>query len=68
MRLGTSSAIVLLPMIGGLASGQSYQVRVESDTNLRDANRIDGIIIETVPAGTVLPVINWADSWLKVVR
>ena len=48
--------------------GQSYQVRVESDTNLRDANRLDGIIIETVPAGTVLPVINWADSWLKVVR
>ncbi|MDE2634803.1 MAG: SH3 domain-containing protein [Chloroflexota bacterium] len=68
MRVRAFSAIVVFLVFGGLASGQSYHVRVDSDTNLRDANRLDGSIVETIPAGTVLPVINWAADWLKVVR
>jgi hypothetical protein len=55
-------------VFGSVASSQSFHVRVDSDTNLRDANSLDGIIVETIPAGTVLPVINWATDWLKVVR
>ncbi len=68
MSLGTFSAIVVFLVFGGFASGQSYHVRVDSDTNLRDANSLDGTIVETIPAGAVLPVINWAADWLKVVR
>ena len=68
MRLGTLSAILVIFVFVGLASGQSYHVRVDNDTNLRDANSLDGSIVETIPAGTVLPVINWAADWLKVVR
>ncbi len=68
MRLTTFCAILVFHLFGGLSSGQSYHVRVDSDTNLRDANSLDGSIVETIPAGTVLPVINWAADWLKVVR
>lgn len=68
MKFGTLCAVVVVLVIGGLANGQSYHVRVDSDTNLRDANSLDGIIVEMIPAGTVLPVINWAADWLKVVR
>lgn len=68
MRIKTFSAIVVFLVFGGVSSGQNYHVRVDSDTNLRDASSLDGNIVETIPAGTVLPVINWAADWLKVVR
>ena len=61
-------AVVLLWLLCGVASGQSIHVRVDSQTNLRDDHSLDGNVMETVPAGTILRIIGWRDHWLRVMH
>ena len=68
MKSINTIAVVLLFMLCGVASSQSTYVRVDSLTNLRADHSLDASILDTVPAGTILRVINWQDHWLRVVH
>ncbi len=68
MKSFKSFTFVLLCLLCSVASSQSTHVRVDSQTNLRDDHSLDGGILETVPAATILRVINWQDHWLRVVH
>ena len=41
---------------------------MDSQTNLRDDHSLDGNVMETVPAGTILRIIGWRDHWLRVMH
>lgn len=52
----------------GAVYSQTIHVRVDSQTNLRDDHSLEGAIVETVPAGTLIRIINWEDHWLRVMH
>ena len=60
--------LVLLLLWCGVVYSQTVHVRVDSQTNLRDDNSLDGAIVETVSAGTMIRVTNWEDHWLRVMH
>lgn len=68
MKSIKTGAVVLLCLLCSVASGQSIHVRVDSQTNLRDDKSLDGSILETVPARTILRVISWREHWLRVMH
>ena len=68
MKLIKTLAVVLSCLLCSVTSGQSIYVRVDSQTNLRDDNSLDGAILETVPAETILRIIGWRDHWLRVMH
>ncbi len=68
MKTRITLSLTLLALCCGLASAQVIHVRVGSQTNLRDDHSLEGDIVDTVPAGTILRVINWEDHWLRVMH
>ena len=66
----TTSLAVLLSVfvLCSVVSAQEYSIRVTYNTNLRDASSLQGSIVETVPAGTILQVIGRFNRWLKIDR
>ena len=61
-------ALLVLLFWNGAVYSQTIHVRVDSQTNLRDDHSLDGAIVETVPAGTMIRIINWEDHWLRVMH
>ena len=51
-----------------VAFAQGYSVRVTFNTNLRATYNLQGGIVETVPAGSILQVIGEFNRWLKISR
>ena len=61
-------AIVLIISTYLTASAQTYNIRVEFNTNVRAEPSLDGARLETVPAGTVIEVLNLVNRWFRVNR
>lgn len=66
----TAVALILLVFVSlcAVASAQEYAVRVTHNTNLRTTYSLQGRIVETAPAGTVLHVSDAVGKWLKISR
>ena len=67
MKTKLLAAIGCLPLFCGLASAQSYAIRVTFNTNLRAGASLQASIVETAPASTTLNVVS-ADRWLRINR
>ena len=52
----------------GVASAQSYAIRVTFNTNLRAAASLQANIIEIAPAGAILNVVGTFNRWLRIDR
>ena len=52
----------------GVASAQSYSIRVTFNTNLRSAGSLQASIIETAASGTTLNVVSELNRWLRISR
>ncbi len=68
MKTKLLAAIGCLPLFCGLASAQSYAIRVTFNTNLRAGASLQASIVETAPASTTLNVVGSADRWLRINR
>ena len=66
MKARVFVAMTALLVLCSVAAAQGYSVRVAFNTNLRDTHSLQGNIVETVPAGTTLPVVGNANRWLKI--
>ena len=65
----TSLAVLLsVFVLCSVVSAQDYQIRTDANVNLRATFSLDGNIVETVPAGTILQVIGRFNRWLKIDR
>ena len=60
------SALMALAFICGLASAQSYAIRVAYNTNLRSAPSLDAAVAATAPAGSTWQVSGEFNRWLKI--
>ena len=60
--------IALLAALCVSVGAQSYSIRVTYNTNIRAEPSLNGRRLETVPAGTVLEVIEQFNRWLRVNR
>ena len=60
--------VMLCLATAGIASAETYSVRVTHNTNLRASYSLESAVIETVPAGTTVQVIGQFDRWLKIHR
>ena len=68
MKTRFLALLVAVFVIIGLASAQSYSIRITYNTNLRVAGSLQSNIVETAPAGTILNVIGSANRWLQISR
>ena len=68
MKTKLLAAIGCLPLFCGLASAQSYAIRVTFNTNLRAAASLQANIIETADSGTTLNVVSELNRWLRISR
>ena len=59
---------IALFALSNVAFAQSYSVRVAFNTNLRATYSLQGNIVETAPAGSILQVIGEFNRWLKINR
>ena len=66
MKAKLFTVIIALFALFGVASAQSYAIRVASNTNLRAAASLQARIVETAPAGMVLNVGGAVNRWLRV--
>ena len=68
MKTRFLALLVAVFVMIGLASAQSYSIRITYNTNLRVAGSLQSNIVETAPAGTILNVIGSANRWLQISR
>ncbi|MDE2858783.1 MAG: SH3 domain-containing protein [Chloroflexota bacterium] len=66
MKAKLFATILLLCALCGAASGQNYDIRLTSNTNLRAEASLQSRIVETASAGTTLPVMGSAGRWLQI--
>ena len=67
-RFSIIAWIALLASLGFTAAAQSFSIRVEFNTNIRAQPSLDGARLETVPAGTVLEVLQQFNRWFRINR
>ena len=60
--------LLLLVFAGGVASAQSYQIRVTNNTNLRASHSLDSAVITSARAGSTLQVVGQHNRWLNISR
>ena len=60
--------VILSLMTAGIASAQTYHIRVTQNTNMRASHSLQSGIVETVPAGTTLQVGGSFNRWLSISR
>ncbi len=60
--------LFVLFALSNLASAQHYSIRVAFNTNLRSSNSLQGDVVATASAGSVLQVIGESDRWLRIKR
>ncbi len=53
-------------LICGLTSAQAYAIRVDFNTNLRNAPSLDANVVTSAPAGATLQVTGAYNRWLKI--
>ncbi len=70
MRVWLVAAVGLTAMflLFGVASAQTYTIRVTYNTNLRASYSLSSAIVGSAPAGTTLQVVGKHDRWLRVNR
>ena len=68
MKAASLAVLLSVFVLCNMASAQDYSIRVTYNTNLRDASSLQGSIVETVPAGTILQVVGMFNRWLKINR
>ena len=62
------ATVCLALTLAAAAAAQSYSVRIQNNTNLRATYSLQGRILETARAGTVLHVSGTVGNWLKISR
>lgn len=60
--------VAILLSVCGSAFAQQYRIRADAKINLRSWYSTSSSIVETVPPGTVLQVVDRFNRWLKVDR
>ncbi len=68
MKAKLFGVIIAVLVLCSVASAQGYAIRADSNVNLRARPNLESDIIVTVPAGTILHVIDEFNRWLKVSR
>ena len=68
MKIRWLAAACLALSLAALASAQSDSIRITNNTRLRATYSLQGRILETAPAGTVLQVTGALGKWLKISR
>ena len=68
MKAKLFGVIIAALILCSVASAQGYAIRADSNINLRARPNLESDIIVTVPAGTILHVIDEFNRWLKVSR
>ena len=68
MKARLLAVMIAALALSGVASAQSYSIRVTFNTNLRAAASLQARIIETAPAGTTLNVNGESNRWLRINR
>ena len=58
--------LLLLVFAAGVASAQSYHIRVTNNTNLRASHSLDSAVITSARAGSTLQVVGSVNRWLRV--
>ena len=61
-------AMISILALCSVATAQEYHIRTSGRNNLRAMPSLDGVFLETVPAGTVLHVVGKFGRWLKINR
>ena len=62
------AVLTLVSFVSIGASAQKYYIRVNNNTNLREAASLTARIVETVPTGTILQVLGNSGRWLQSSR
>ena len=68
MKTKLLTALIALLLMSSLASAQSYDIRIASNTNLRAAASLQAPIVERARAGTRLHVTGSFNRWLRIDR
>lgn len=68
MKQKLFAIVTAFSFLCGMASAQSYSIRVSFNTNLRASPSLQAHIIETAPAGTILSVVGEFNRWLHIDR
>ena len=63
-----SLMFALILFLGGVASAQTYSIRVAFNTNLRASYSLDSAVLSSARAGTTLLVVGQHNRWLRVQR
>ena len=61
-------ALALILFLSGVASAQSYTIRVAFNTNLRASYSLESTVLSSARAGTTLQVVGQQGRWLRVQR
>ncbi len=68
MRVWSVAAMMAMCFLLGVASAQSYTIRVTRNTNLRASYSLESAIVGSASAGTTLKVVGRHNRWLRVNR
>ena len=68
MKARVCAILTVALLVCGVASAQSYSIRVTYNTNLRASFSLQSAIIETALAGTTLQVVGNNSRWLRINR
>ena len=60
--------IALTLLLSGIASAETYSIRVAHNTNLRASHSLDSAVLASARAGTTLQVVGSFNRWLQVQR
>ncbi len=66
MKIRLLAVILAVFAFCGIASAQTYFIRVEGRNNLRSCAGFNCRVVETAPVGTVLEVVGEYNRWLKI--
>ena len=68
MKVKFLATLLASCLLFGVASAQTYTIRVNDNTNLRASYSLQSAIVETVSAGATLNVIGSHNRWLQINR
>ncbi len=67
-RLRQCAILILVFVLCNFALAQTYSIRVQFDTNLREEASLDSPVLQSAPAGSILQVVGSFGRWLNISR
>ena len=60
--------LMLILLLCHVAAAQTYSIRVQFNTNLREQASLDSHVLQSAPAGSILQVVGSFGRWLNISR